>query len=53
MILLSHGACELIHDSAVASVKIILSILPDQRHFHHGQILKAKRILKHQPCQDF
>ena len=47
-VLFAHGGGELIHDSAVHAVEIVLGILADQRQVHHGDS-ESEGVGKHQP----
>ena len=45
MILFPHSTGKLIHDTAVAAVKVVFSILSDQCDIHHAYLIKSKDVL--------
>ena len=53
MVFPAHGAGELIHDTAVAAVEVVLGILADQSDLRHGNLVKSEGVLQDDPGQDF
>ena len=53
MILFPHGYGKLIHDPAVHTVKVVLSVLSDESQIDHGQIFIAKQVFQDDPHKKF
>ena len=53
MVFFAHCHCELIHDTAVASVEVILRILSDQCQIDHADSFESKQITYCKSCQYF
>ena len=47
VVLFTVGAGELVHDTAVAAVKVVLRVLSEEGEVRHGQICKAEQV-----CED-